>query len=620
MHPTTLRSLQWIAIILVITGVGVAYFLTRTKAAVIINTSQNTQQTGSLVGLWSFNGPDVSGTTAYDRSGASHNGTLTNTPTVIEGKVGQALNFNGTNQYVSVGNVGSGVQSISFWIKASNVTQKIIDLGGSANIEVVAQTITANGFTSPTIYVDGVVSSFIDTNWHFVTITTATGINASAVNIGRVGSGYFNGRLDEVRMYSNAVSSSQITSLYSSGGSVSGVIPPPIISAISFGTPGYTTATITWTTNTVSTSYVEYGITTGYGTTTGSATPVTSHSVALSGLSSATTYHFRVHSVNASGQEGLSADNTFSTDGPTVAISAISSGTPGYTTATITWTTDVTSDSYVDYGLTTGYSTTVGSATLVTSHSVALSGLTQGTIYHFRVHSSKAGSFDGISGDNTVTTATSWACGNTITYGGHNYPTVQISSQCWMRENLNVGTMIAGSAMPADSAPTLNDPSTVSKWCYFDSETNCTNEGGLYSWAEANDLASTCNTTSCTPAAGNQGICPTGWHIPTDTEYYTMENYLKTGATCNAARSGWDCDGAGTSMKTISSTTLSVPLAGYRSSDGSFNGQTTSAGLWSASEDSTTNAWRRYLGSNPVTVGRYTVSKAYGYSVRCLKD
>ncbi|MDP3957439.1 MAG: FISUMP domain-containing protein, partial [bacterium] len=232
MHPTTLRALQWSAIILIILGVGVAYFLTRTKAAVTINTSQNTQQTSSLVGQWSFNGQDihwVSSTagTATDTSGGGHTGSLTNmsrVTSITEGKIGQAIDFGGTNQYISIATVYNGVKSVSFWIKSDNPTRKIIDLNGTANIEVIALTITANGFTSPTIYVDGAVSSLIDTDWHFVTITTETGINASAVDIGRVSSGYFDGKLDDVRFYSSALSSLQIASLYSSGGPVPAVV------------------------------------------------------------------------------------------------------------------------------------------------------------------------------------------------------------------------------------------------------------------------------------------------------------------------------------------------------------------------------------------------------------
>lgn len=104
----------------------------------------------------------------------------------------------------------------------------------------------------------------------------------------------------------------------------------PELSAISAGTPGATSATITWTTDENSTSQVEYGLTDSYGTVTSLDTDlVTSHSVMLSGLTSATTYHYRVASVDAAGQVSSSTDQTFVTaDGiaPSVALTAPTDG------------------------------------------------------------------------------------------------------------------------------------------------------------------------------------------------------------------------------------------------------------------------------------------------------
>src|SRR3990167_7317139 len=205
-----------------------------TMGTATVNASTNALNTNGLVGQWSFDGKQTvwtssSAATTLDTSGNNYTGTLTNmsratSPT--EGKIGQAIDFGGTNQYVSVGAGYNGVKSVSFWIKPDSTTKKIIDLNGTANIEVVAQTIAANGFTSPTIYVDGAVSSIIDTNWHFVTITTGTSINASAVDIGRVSSGYFDKKLDDVRFYSSALSTTEVASLYNAGGPVAAAIPP----------------------------------------------------------------------------------------------------------------------------------------------------------------------------------------------------------------------------------------------------------------------------------------------------------------------------------------------------------------------------------------------------------
>src|SRR3990172_5507095 len=114
---------------------------------------------------------------------------------------------------------------------------------------------------------------------------------------------------------------------------------PPIHSNITTGTITSTSAVITWTTDEASTSQTDYGTTSSYGSsTTIDNTLVTSHSVTISGLSSWTTYHFRVKSQDAAGNLAVSSDLTFSTlappdtTAPTGTIS-INSGA-SYTTST----------------------------------------------------------------------------------------------------------------------------------------------------------------------------------------------------------------------------------------------------------------------------------------------
>ncbi|MFH0923532.1 MAG: LamG-like jellyroll fold domain-containing protein, partial [Candidatus Falkowbacteria bacterium] len=172
--------------------------------------------TGGLAGQWTFNGPDMdwASTTAeaLDRSGNSNNGNVIGATAVI-GKVGQGLEFDGSDDYINCGNVYDGIKTVSFWIKADSITEKIIDLNGTVDIEVVGGTITANNF-SQTIYVDGSLGSTIDAEWHYISIATSTGINAGAVDIGRIGADYFDGILDEVRFYDYALSADEILKHY----------------------------------------------------------------------------------------------------------------------------------------------------------------------------------------------------------------------------------------------------------------------------------------------------------------------------------------------------------------------------------------------------------------------
>ncbi len=98
---------------------------------------------------------------------------------------------------------------------------------------------------------------------------------------------------------------------------------PPIISGVSATNIGPNSATITWTTNENATSVVEYGTTTSYGTTISSGTELsTSHSITLTGLQPATTYHYRVQSKDAAGNNAISADYVFTTTSENVVATA----------------------------------------------------------------------------------------------------------------------------------------------------------------------------------------------------------------------------------------------------------------------------------------------------------
>jgi hypothetical protein len=174
------------------------------------------------------------------------------------------------------------------------------------------------------------------------------------------------------------------------------------------GASGITTsgATVSWTTDVGSSSQVEYGTTTSYGSSTAlDATSVTTHAVGLSGLSAGTQYHYRVKSGAPGGSLAVSGDFTFTTALPAPpVISGVQASGISASGATVTWKTDVASDTTVQYGLTTSYGQSAGSSGLVTSHSQALSGLSASTVYHYRVQSKDGFGQVSVSGDFTFTT------------------------------------------------------------------------------------------------------------------------------------------------------------------------------------------------------------------------
>lgn len=161
--------------------------------------------------------------------------------------------------------------------------------------------------------------------------------------------------------------------------------------------------------------------------------------------------------------------------------------------------------------------------------------------------------------------------------------------------------MIAGTTEPT------ND-STIQKWCYNNSAASCNTYGALYNWDEAMGYTTT---------PGTQGICAPGWHIPTDAEQHTLDNYLAT-SNCDGNRSGWGCTPAGTALKSGGSSNFNELLSGYRVTNGLFYNQGLATFLWS-SNYSGTSAWYRWLQSTETGVSRNLFPKTFGHSVRCVQ-
>ncbi|MCD4731040.1 MAG: hypothetical protein K8R74_10590, partial [Bacteroidales bacterium] len=199
---------------------------------------------------------------------------------------------------------------------------------------------------------------------------------------------------------------------------------------------------------------------------------------------------------------------------------------------------------------------------------------------------------------------------------GQQYKTVQIGPLCWMAENLNIGSMIIG-----DSAQINND--TIEKYCYNDIEDSCYVYGGLYQWNEVMQYET---------IEGAQGICPVGWHIPTDFEWKSLEGnvdntYCVGSAVWNII--GWRGYDAGSNLKSIvgwstpggtNSSGFSALPAGRKQLSGSFAHYGNRAYMWSSTEDTPDNAFRRNMNHDNPMAGNYNQDKDYGESVRCVRD
>jgi len=183
---------------------------------------------------------------------------------------------------------------------------------------------------------------------------------------------------------------------------------------------------------------------------------------------------------------------------------------------------------------------------------------------------------------------------------GQTYSAVTIGTQTWMAENLNYDA---------------GDGSV----CYDSLASNCDTYGRLYDWATVMDGASSSESSP----SGVQGVCPVGWHVPSDAEWETLVKYVDPNASGNSSnnagtklksKSGWNNNGNGTDEYGFSA----LPGGGGSSVD--FGNAGDFGNWWSATEVGASSARSRYMDYNYDFVDRFSNHKTNLYSVRCVRD
>ena len=204
---------------------------------------------------------------------------------------------------------------------------------------------------------------------------------------------------------------------------------------------------------------------------------------------------------------------------------------------------------------------------------------------------------------------------------GQTYKTVKIGTQTWMAENLNY----AYTDVPYKSGGFTSDSTS---WCYKDDANNCTKYGRLYTWAAAMDSVGTWSKngkgcgygTTCSPTYPVRGICPEGWHLPTEAEFETL--FTAVGGKSTAGKvlkstTGWTTYSGITNEDAFA---FSALPAGYRYYNGDYINEGNYAYFWSSTENYSYYAYSMYLNFNFVDAYLGDYYKYYGFSVRCLQD
>jgi uncharacterized protein (TIGR02145 family) len=190
---------------------------------------------------------------------------------------------------------------------------------------------------------------------------------------------------------------------------------------------------------------------------------------------------------------------------------------------------------------------------------------------------------------------------------GNCYETIQIGEQLWMAENLKVTHYNDGDEIPYPSNEDWSSYDEGHYGVYDNDPSNADIYGNLYNWAVVDD---------------DRGVCPDGWHVPTDEEYTVLTDYLggvsvAGGKMKEAGYEHWASPNEGA---TNESGFAGLP-AGYRSTNsGNYYSMGGDGNFWSSSESSSSDAWYRTLGFNGSNVHRGNYNLRIGFSIRCLKD
>src|ERR1035437_1495692 len=350
-------------------------------------------------------------------------------------------------------------------------------------------------------------------------------------------------------------------------------------------------------------------------TRTGSSSPIT-----VTGLTNGTAYTFTVVATNASGKSLPSSASNSVTPSTVPGAPTIGTATEGDAQTSVTFTAPVSNGGSTITGYTVtsipGSFTGTGAASPIT-----VTGLTNGTAYTFTVMAANA------NGNGLPSSASNSVRPHTLStiydIEGNLYNLVSIGGQVWMKENLKTSKYNTGASIPTTTAVDLTGETAPKyQWIYNDDNANLATYGRLYTLYAITDPA---------------GVCPTGWHVPSDAEWMTLYNFLIDNGFAftsggvdigksMASTSGWTTDptagNVGNNQATNNTSGFSAVPAGFRKSNlDPVVWHDLGSGVYfrSSTEDTPPLSWYYYLRSNSSILGIASFASFNGYSVRCVR-
>ena len=193
---------------------------------------------------------------------------------------------------------------------------------------------------------------------------------------------------------------------------------------------------------------------------------------------------------------------------------------------------------------------------------------------------------------------------------GQNYKIVKIGGQWWMAENLNIGIRI-------DAAQDAADNELIEKYCYNNDTNNCSTYGGLYHWSE---MMGYNNSDNGNPGL-TQGICPAGWHLPTNDEWTELVNflggeYVAGGKLKETGTVHWSSPNTGANNESG----FTALAGGYLDDARKFFTMGHSGYWWSSTKETESTAYYWCIFYSLENIYGYDRLLKWGHSARCLID